>query len=684
MSLELFEPYSPAGDQPTAIEKLTHSLSTGRRAQTLLGVTGSGKTYTVAHAIAETQKPTLVIAHNKTLAAQLTQEFRTFFPKSNVEYFVSYYDYYQPEAYVAASDLYIEKEADINQEIDRLRHAATSNLLRDPRSTIVVASVSCIYGLGSPEQYATSVLDLRVGDTINRNDLIRRLIDLQYNRATILERGRFRVLGSVIEVVPVGVEHVVRIEIQNDRIALLAIDSLLNRSRLEEPNQTTIFPAKHFVASKAGIERAVAAIENELEEAIAAFRKRGKEIEADRLERRTRYDIRLIKETGYCPGIENYSRHFANRQPGEATDTLLDYFPKDFLVVIDESHVTLPQIGGMYAGDQARKDSLIEHGFRLPSARDNRPLTFAEFDERVPQYLFVSATPGDRELQWSVKAATGRDIRPESLPTIIAEDNTETIAQQVIRPTGLVDPAVDIRPIKDQVNDAIKECITEVGLGQRVLITALTKKMAEDISEYLTEKSVKARYLHSGVETLERIQILDDLRRGTFDVLVGVNLLREGLDLPEVSLVIILDADTEGFLRSDRSLIQTIGRAARNVTGRAILYADKVTDSMKRAIEETDRRRAKQLAYNLEHGITPAGIQKAINSIKPEEDTPVAPEFQALIDMEDLPALIREREKAMKELAKELQFEQAAAVRDEVIQLKRLMNGKTTKVEHVE
>ena len=675
MSFRLHKPYEPAGDQPKAIAQLTASLNAGHRAQTLLGVTGSGKTYTVAHAIANIQKPTLIIAHNKTLAAQLTQEFRTFFPDANVEYFVSYYDYYQPEAYIAHSDLYIEKEAEINQEIDRLRHAATSSLLRDPSSTIVVSSVSCIYGLGSPEDYGASILDLGVGDKIDRTELIEKLISLYFDRSSVLERGRFRAQGSIIEIVPMSQERVIRIELENGRISSIAIDNLLTRSRIEEPKRVTIFPAKHFVATKDSTARAIKSVEKELIVRLKELRANNKIVEAERLERRTKYDLRLIKEVGYCAGIENYSRHFSNRQPGDAPETLLDYFPDDFLVVIDESHVTIPQIGGMYGGDKARKDSLVDFGFRLPSARDNRPLRFEEFDARVPRYLFVSATPGDYEIIESVKSDSGLNIAREQVLDVLAEDNTSTIAQQVIRPTGLVDPRIVVKPVKDQVKDAIEEIGKEVAKGQRVLVTALTKKMAEDLSEFLSERKIRAKYIHSDVLTMDRITLLDDLRRGNFDVLVGVNLLREGLDLPEVSLVVILDADNEGFLRSDRSLIQTMGRAARNVDGRVILYADRITGSMDRAMRETDRRRERQLAYNAEHNITPASIQKAIASIRPEEEMPVSKEFTDLIDIDNIPKLIREREKEMRDLAKALQFEQAALVRDEVIQLKKVLKS---------
>jgi excinuclease ABC subunit B len=690
MSLSLHQPYPPAGDQPAAIAKLTRSLQAGHRSQTLLGVTGSGKTYTVAHAIAAVQKPTLVIAHNKTLAAQLTQEFRTFFPSANVEYFVSYYDYYQPEAYLPGSDVYIEKEADINQEIDRLRHAATSGLLRDPDSTIIVASVSCIYGLGSPEAYAATILDVAVGDEFSRDQLIHRLVELHYERSKVLERGRFRTLGSVTEIVPVDQEKIVRIELVNGRVATIAIDEITSRARLDEPRRVTIMPAKHFVASTEQTNRAVASIEAELKARLVELTSAGKLLEADRLERRTRYDLRLMKEIGTCPGIENYSRHFAERAAGEPPETLIDYFAaataaatptvaqkakggqSNFLVVIDESHVTVPQLRGMYAGDQARKDALIDHGFRLPSARDNRPLRFAEFLAKVPQLLCVSATPATWELAESVKAATNQSVDESQIRQAIVDDSMPTIAQQVIRPTGLVDPAVVVRPIKNQVADAIENIVKTTTNGERVLVTTLTKKMAEDLSEFLIDRKIRAKYLHSGVNTLDRIRILEALRRGEFDVLVGVNLLREGLDLPEVSLVVILDADHEGFLRSETSLVQTIGRAARNVRGRVILYADAVTGSMQRALAETDRRRTKQLEYNERHHITPQTIQKAIASIAPEEETPVAHEFTELTNVDDLPTLIKERETEMKRLAKALEFEQAALVRDELTQLQKL------------
>ncbi|MFA4846441.1 MAG: excinuclease ABC subunit UvrB, partial [Patescibacteria group bacterium] len=682
-----------------AIEKLTQSLRAGHHAQTLLGVTGSGKTYTVAHVIANLQKPTLVIAHNKTLAAQLTQEFRTFFPNANVEYFVSYYDYYQPEAYLPGSDVYIEKEADINQEIDRLRHAATSGLLRDSNSTIIVASVSCIYGLGSAAAYAATILDVAINDELTREQIIQRLLELHYERSKILERGRFRIQGSVVEIVPADQEKIVRIELDNGRVKQISIDDLASRTRLEEPHRVTIMPAKHFVASSEQTKRAIASIESELTARLKELINDKKLLEADRLERRTKYDLRLMKEIGTCPGIENYSRHFAGRAAGEPPETLIDYFPDDLLIVIDESHVTIPQIRGMYAGDQARKDALIDHGFRLPSARDNRPLRFTEFLTKAPQLLFVSATPALYELAESIQSEQSNrnqiplnpplikgevplfrkeglgeisTITENDIRTTIINDSSATIAQQVIRPTGLVDPAVEIRPIENQVINAIEEIAKTTANGERVLVTTLTKKMAEDLSEYLIERKIRAKYLHSGVDTLDRIRILEALRRGEFDVLVGVNLLREGLDLPEVSLVVILDADHEGFLRSETSLVQTIGRAARNVRGRVVLYADTITGSMQRALDETDRRRTKQLEHNEKHHITPQTIQKAIASIAPEEETPVAHEFTELTDVDNLPRLIKERETEMKRLARALEFEQAALVRDELSQLLKL------------
>lgn len=647
-TFHLEAPYQPSGDQPQAIEALVAGARAGAKHQTLLGVTGSGKTFTMANVIAQLGKPTLVIAHNKTLAAQLTQEFRTFFPKNAVEYFVSYYDYYQPEAYLPSTDTYIEKEADINDEIDRLRHSATAALL-SREDVIVVASVSAIYGLGSPAEYRKTMLPLHVGQRRTREELINLLVDMQYIRSTGYERGSMFVRGGLIDVIQPGLDHVVRIELEGTVISRLQLLHPVSRAIQEQLQHIAIFPAKHFVIAPDILQRALTSIERELEEQVGQLTSLGKIMEADRLKRRTRHDIALLREVGYCNGIENYSRHLSNRQPGEAPHTLIDYFPKEFLTILDESHVTVPQIGGMFAGDQARKETLIDFGFRLPSARDNRPLTFNEFDERTPQRIYLSATPGPYERKHSAR-----------------------IAEQIIRPTGLVDPAIDIRPTAGQVDDGIAEIQLEVGKQQRVLVTTLTKKMAEDLAEFLTKEGVRARYIHSDVETLERIRILGELRKGEIEVLVGVNLLREGLDLPEVSLVLIFDADREGFLRSDTSLIQTIGRAARNVQGRVILYADVTTGSMARALEETDRRRTLQLAYNEAHGITPQSIQKAVVSIVPDAEKTAAPELAETIDPEKLPAFIRSRETEMKQAAKQLRFEEAALIRDEVTQLRKL------------
>ncbi len=645
---QLEAPYPPAGDQPRAIDELVAGLRAGQQHQTLLGVTGSGKTYTIANAIARTGRPTLVIAHNKTLAAQLTQEFRTFFPHNAVEYFVSYYDYYQPEAYLPSTDTYIEKEADINEEIDRLRHAATAALL-SRRDVIVVASVSAIYGLGSPSEYRETILPVAVGQRLSREELLNRLVDMHYVRSQTYERGSVSVRGSILDILPPGMEQLIRLELDGDRVKAISLLDAVSRSVLEHLAHTLIFPAKHFVVAPDVLAAALTDIEQELAGQVAALERAGKVMEADRLKRRTRHDIALLREVGYCNGIENYSRHLSRRRAGEAPNTLLEYFPSDFLTVIDESHVTIPQIRGMFAGDQARKDTLVEYGFRLPSAKDNRPLTFEEFDARTPQRIYLSATPGPYERQHSSQ-----------------------IVEQIIRPTGLVDPEVVIRPIAGQVEDGIAEVRTEVGKEQRVLVTTLTKKMAEDLSEFLVKEGVKARYVHSDVETLERIRTLEQLRKGQIEVLVGVNLLREGIDLPEVSLVLIFDADREGFLRSDTSLIQTIGRAARNVNGRVILYADVQTGSMARALEETSRRRELQLAYNREHGITPKTVQKAIKSIVPDEPSAVAPELSDTIDPDTLPAVIKRREAEMKQAAKELRFEEATLIRDEVIQLRKL------------
>jgi excinuclease ABC subunit B len=640
--------FQPQGDQPQAIDSLVEGIKKGYRMQTLLGATGTGKTYTMANVIARVQKPTLVIAHNKTLAAQLYSEFKEFFPDNAVEYFVSYYDYYQPEAYVPQTDTYIEKDASINEEIDKLRHSATSALF-ERRDVIVVASVSCIYGLGSPEEYKNLVLSLRQGMERDRDEVLRKLVDIQYERNEIdFTRGKFRVKGDVLEIFPAGSsERAIRVEFFGDEIdRITEIDSLTGKV-LAERNHVAIYPATHYVTSKAGMERAIAAIETELEERLAELRANGKLLEAQRLEQRTRYDLEMMREVGYCQGIENYSRHLAGRKAGEAPYTLLDFFPEDFLIIIDESHMTIPQIGGMYAGDRSRKETLVEHGFRLPSALDNRPLKFEEFERRINQVIFVSATPGPYELEHSVQ-----------------------IVEQIIRPTGLLDPEIEVRPVKGQIDDLLEEIRIRTEKNQRVLVTTLTKRMAEDLTAYLREAGVRVRYLHSEIKTLERVEILRDLRLGEFDVLVGINLLREGLDLPEVSLVAILDADKEGFLRSERSLIQTVGRAARNVEGKVIMYADRVTDSMRKAINETNRRRSIQMEYNRKHGITPETVRKAIRDVI--EATKIAEEkvdYRPNLAGEDLSPdqlvkYVEQLEKEMREAAKQLQFERAAELRD--------------------
>ncbi|HVN51597.1 MAG TPA: excinuclease ABC subunit UvrB, partial [Acidimicrobiales bacterium] len=584
--------FAPAGDQPTAVEALAAGIERGDRFQTLLGITGSGKSATIAWTIEKVQRPTLVIAPNKSLAAQLANEFREFFPDNRVEYFVSYYDYYQPEAYMPASDTYIEKDSSVNDEIDRLRHSATSALLTR-RDTIVVASVSCIYGLGSPEEYRDQLLVVRVGETHDQRSILRRLVDMQYERNDMnLVRGKFRVRGDTIEVHPAYDETAVRIELFGDEVEAVTVVDPLTGERVESRDELVVFPATHYVAGDERMRVAIGRIEAELQERLAAFEAEGKLLEAQRLRMRTQYDLEMMQEVGFCSGIENYSAPIDGRKPGEPPHTLLDFFPDDFLVVLDESHQSVPQLHGQYEGDRSRKETLIEHGFRLPSAADNRPLRFEEFLERVGQVVFLSATPGPFELEQSSQ-----------------------VVEQVVRPTGLVDPEVIVKPTKGQIDDLIEQINQRVTAGARVLVTTLTKKMAEDLSEYLLELGVKVRYLHSEVDTIERIEILRDLRLGEFDVLVGINLLREGLDLPEVSLVAILDADKEGFLRSETSLIQTIGRAARNVDGQVIMYADTVTDSMQRAISETNRRRGLQQAYNAERGIDPQTIRKAVTDI---------------------------------------------------------------------
>ena len=648
---------SPQGDQPEAIRQLAQGLRDGLQAQTLLGVTGSGKTYTMAHVIAEVNRPTLVIAPNKTLAAQLYHELQVLFPDNAVRYFVSYYDYYQPEAYVPSTDTYIEKDASINDEIDKMRHAATSALL-ERSDVLIVASVSCIYGLGSPEAYSKLLLFAQTGQKIERDAMLRRLVNMQYARRDYdFHRGSFRVRGDVVEVYPASEEgRALRIEFFGDEIeGICEIDPLRGKVLTKIPN-CAIYPASHYVTPKEDLERAVVGIRAELKERLAALRSEAKLLEAQRLEQRTLYDLELLEEMGFCPGIENYSRHLDGRNTGEPPYTLIDYFPDDYMLMIDESHVTVPQIGGMYRGDRSRKETLVEYGFRLPCALDNRPLNFAEFEERMGQTIYVSATPSDYE----VGRANGRVI------------------EQIIRPTGLHDPRIEVRPARNQVDDLLGEIRGRVTAGERVLVTTLTKKMAEDLTDYYQDVGVKVRYIHSDIETIERVEIIRDLRKGLADALVGINLLREGLDIPEVSLVAILDADKEGFLRSDRSLIQTIGRAARNVNGTVILYADTVTDSMRRAMDETNRRRLLQEDYNREHGITPQTIKKAIQESLIEVceadyvTVPVAAEEEAEYrTAEDVARGIARLRKEMREAAKELEFERAAELRDRLHALER-------------
>ncbi len=653
----------PRGDQPKAVAALAEGVLVGKRFQTLLGVTGSGKTATMAWLIEKVQKPTLVISHNKTLAAQLASEFREFFPDNAVEYFVSYYDYYQPEAYIPQTDTYIEKDSTINDEIDKLRHSATSALL-ERRDVIVVASVSCIYGLGSPADYRDLTVSLRVGTERDRDEVVRRLVDIQYERNDVnLVRGTFRLRGDVLEVFPASyTERAIRVEWWGDTIDRITEIDTLTGEVLAERQHVAIFPASHYVTEDRKRRQAIESIRAELEDRLAYFRARGKLLEAERLQMRTRYDLEMLETVGWCHGIENYSRHLTGRAPGEPPYTLLDFFPEDYLVLIDESHQSIPQIRGMYWGDRSRKDSLVEYGFRLPSAYDNRPLTFDEFIARVPQVVFVSATPGPYEL-----SVCGGQV-----------------VEQIVRPTGLVDPTVEVRPTKGQIDDLLAEIRKRVEKGQRVLVTTLTKKMAEDLTDYLREMGVRVRYLHSEVETLERMVILRDLRLGVFDVLVGINLLREGLDLPEVSLVAILDADKEGYLRSLTSLIQTFGRAARNVEGHVIMYADTITASMQAAIDETERRRQLQIKYNQEHGITPQTVQKAVRDVieatkevgeRAGAVVPGLPEHLDKVPRKDIPALVEDLRRRMKKAARDLEFEQAAILRDAIFVLEERQRG---------
>ncbi len=646
--------YEPSGDQPTAIRELVEGVRQGIKEQTLLGATGTGKTFTISNVIKEVNKPTLVIAHNKTLAGQLYSEFKEFFPNNAVEYFVSYYDYYQPEAYVPQTDTYIEKDASINDEIDKLRHSATSALF-ERNDVIIIASVSCIYGLGSPEEYRELVLSLRVGMEIDRNALLRKLVDIQYERNDIdFHRGTFRVRGDVVEIFPASRdEHCLRVEFFGDEIDRIREVDALTGEILGDREHVAIYPASHYVTREEIMKKAIANIEQELEERLQELRDEGKLLEAQRLEQRTKYDLEMMREMGFCSGIENYSRHLALRPPGATPYTLLDYFPDDFLIVVDESHVTIPQIRGMYNGDQARKKVLVDHGFRLPSALDNRPLKFEEFEERINQIVYVSATPGPYEL--------------EHCPTMV---------EQIIRPTGLLDPIIDVRPIKGQIDDLMNEIQDRIEKDERVLVTTLTKRMAEDLTDYLKDAGIKVQYLHSEIKTLERMEIIRDLRLGKFDVLVGINLLREGLDIPEVSLVAILDADKEGFLRSERSLIQTIGRAARNANGRVIMYADNITDSMEKAISETRRRREIQVKYNEEHGITPKTIKKAVHDVikatiaaEEQEEYTIADKYGKM-SKKEREKVIAKLEQEMKEAAKALDFEKAAELRDIVFELK--------------
>ena len=653
---ELVSQYKPTGDQPQAIEDLVKGFKEGNQCQTLLGVTGSGKTFTMANVIQQINKPTLVIAHNKTLAAQLYGEFKEFFPENAVEYFVSYYDYYQPEAYVPSSDTYIAKDSSVNEEIDKLRLSATAALI-ERRDVIVIASVSCIYGLGEPENFEQMMVSLRPGMEKDRDEVLRQLIDIQYDRNDMdFKRGTFRVRGDTVEVVPADRgDTAIRVEFFGDEIDRISEIDMLTGEIKNTLNHIAIFPASHYVVPKERMEKAIKNIEIELEEQVKYFKSEGKLLEAQRIAERTNFDIEMMRETGFCSGIENYSRHLAGLAPGQPPNTLMDYFPDDFIIMIDESHKTVPQIGGMYHGDQSRKSTLVEYGFRLPSALDNRPLSFEEFENKIDQVMFVSATPGKYE-----------------------EEHELLRAEQVIRPTGLLDPEVEVRPVEGQIDDLIGEVNKEIANKHKILITTLTKRMAEDLTDYMRELGIRVRYLHSDIDTLERTEIVRDMRLDVFDVLVGINLLREGLDIPEITLVAILDADKEGFLRSETSLIQTIGRAARNAEGHVIMYADTITDSMRAALDETQRRREVQMAYNEEHGITPKTIQKAVRDLISVSRKVAASELQMEKDPEsmsekELEKLIKELEKQMKKAAADLNFEAAAELRDKLIELKKTL-----------
>ena len=653
---ELVSQYKPTGDQPQAIEDLVKGFKEGNQCQTLLGVTGSGKTFTMANVIQQINKPTLVIAHNKTLAAQLYGEFKEFFPENAVEYFVSYYDYYQPEAYVPSSDTYIAKDSSVNEEIDKLRLSATAALI-ERRDVIVIASVSCIYGLGEPENFEQMMVSLRPGMEKDRDEVLRQLIDIQYDRNDMdFKRGTFRVRGDTVEVVPADRgDTAIRVEFFGDEIDRISEIDMLTGEIKNTLNHIAIFPASHYVVPKERMEKAIKNIEIELEEQVKYFKSEGKLLEAQRIAERTNFDIEMMRETGFCSGIENYSRHLAGLAPGQPPNTLMDYFPDDFIIMIDESHKTVPQIGGMYHGDQSRKRTLVEYGFRLPSALDNRPLSFEEFENKIDQVMFVSATPGKYE-----------------------EEHELLRAEQVIRPTGLLDPEVEVRPVEGQIDDLIGEVNKEIANKHKILITTLTKRMAEDLTDYMRELGIRVRYLHSDIDTLERTEIVRDMRLDVFDVLVGINLLREGLDIPEITLVAILDADKEGFLRSETSLIQTIGRAARNAEGHVIMYADTITDSMRAALDETQRRREVQMAYNEEHGITPKTIQKAVRDLISVSRKVEASELQMEKDPEsmsekELEKLIKELEKQMKKAAADLNFEAAAELRDKLIELKKTL-----------